>query len=186
MLTLNIPVMPVLETERLILREYRLEDASVLFNLRRNPDVMQYIERPRPEKVSDSEAVITTRLAEFKQQKNIVWVIALKTHPDQMIGDVGYWRFDLSNHRAELGYILDPAYWRKGILTEALTAVLNFGFETLNLHSICANINPQNEASRRLLLKTGFQKEALFREDYYFEGKFIDSEIYGLLNPAHI
>jgi ribosomal-protein-alanine N-acetyltransferase len=55
----------------------------------------------------------------------------------------------------------------------------------MNLHTIKANINTGNDASRQMLLKHGFLKEALFRQDYYFNGKFLDSEIYGLINPNH-
>ncbi|MNL39613.1 ribosomal-protein-S5-alanine N-acetyltransferase [compost metagenome] len=77
--------------------------------------------------------------------------------------------------------MLHPDHWRKGILSEGLSAVVDFGFNAIGLHSICANINPGNEASRQLLIKHGFVKEAYFKEDYYFEGKFLDSEIYGLL-----
>lgn len=89
---------------------------------------------------------------------------------------------DFPNYRAEIGYLIAPAHWRKGLVSEALTAVITFAFEEMRLHSIEANINPQNEASRRLLLKHGFVKEAYFKEDYYFNGKFLDSEIYSLIS----
>ncbi|MNX87160.1 ribosomal-protein-L7/L12-serine acetyltransferase [compost metagenome] len=112
---------------------------------------------------------------------SLVWAITLKDNPELMIGNVGYWRTDLANHRAEIGYMLHPDYWRQGILSEGLVAAIDFGFNTVGFHSIFANINPGNDASRQLLLKHNFIKEAYFREDYYFEGKFLDSEIYGLL-----
>lgn len=67
--------------------------------------------------------------------------------------------------------------------TERLMAVLEFGFLKLNLHTVSATINPLNNASRQLLLRHGFVKEAYFRQDYYFKGEFLDSEVYGLINP---
>lgn len=70
------------------------------------------------------------------------------------------------------------------VINEALPEVIGFGFNQLNLHSICANINPGNNASRQLLIKHGFVKEAYFKEDYYFNGRFLDSEIYGILKSA--
>ena len=111
--------------------------------------------------------------------------MALKENPDQMIGAIGYWRTNLANHRAEIGYMLSPQYWKKGYVSEALKKTIEFGFEEVNFHTIQANINPGNDASRKILLQHGFVKEAYFKEDYYFNGKFLDSEIYGLLNPNH-
>ncbi|WEK20677.1 MAG: GNAT family N-acetyltransferase [Candidatus Pedobacter colombiensis] len=181
MLNINLPKLPELETTRLILREQRISDAPALYDLRTNEQVMRYIDRISPKNIEESEQVIRTINENFSKGANLIWAITLKSNPELMIGNLGFWRTDLPNHRAELGYILQPDYWRKGLLTEALVKVIDFGFNQLKLHSICANINPGNEASRALLLKHGFVKEAYFRENYYFEGKFLDSEIYSLL-----
>ncbi|SDJ47574.1 ribosomal-protein-alanine N-acetyltransferase [Pedobacter sp. ok626] len=181
MLQINLPRLPEIETKRLLLREQRLSDAQALFQLRTNTEVMRYIDRPWPKAVRDSEAAIRTINQQFYTGMSLVWAITLKDNPDLMIGNVGYWRTDLANHRAEIGYMLHPDYWRQGILSEGLVAAIDFGFNTVGFHSIFANINPGNDASRQLLLKHNFIKEAYFREDYYFEGKFLDSEIYGLL-----
>lgn len=182
MLTLNFPSFPLLETERLILREHALTDTNELFNMRTNEEVMRYIDRERPKTIQDIETFITTFNDGFKQGQHIAWVMALKEKPEVMIGSIGYWRTNLANHRAEIGYMLLPEYWRKGIVSEALASTIAFGFNEIKLHSIQANINPDNDASRQILLKHGFVKEAYFREDYYFNGKFMDSEIYSLLN----
>lgn len=181
MLQINLPQLPDIETSRLLLRAQKLSDAQALYQLRTNTEVMRYIDRPRPKNVKESELVIQTICEGFFKGMNLIWAITLKENPDQMIGNLGYWRTDLANHRAEIGYMLHPDYWRQGILSESLAAVIDFGFNTVGLHSISANINPGNEASRQLLLKHGFIKEAYFREDYYFDGKFLDSEIYSLL-----
>nr|WP_121271881.1 GNAT family N-acetyltransferase [Pedobacter schmidteae] len=184
MLEIKLPELPDIETDRLLLRQHRLADATALFQLRTNPDVMRYIDRPRHESVKESEAFIQTLNENFGKDMNLVWAITLKENSEHLIGNLGYWRTDPANYRAELGYMLHPDYWRKGILSEGLRAVIDFGFNTVGLNSICANINPGNDASRQLLLKHGFIKEAYFKEDYYFEGKFLDSEIYGLLSSA--
>lgn len=181
MLQINLNQLPDITTSRLLLREQKQSDAPALFHLRTNTKVMRYIDRPRPKDVHDSEAVIQSINENFHKGMNLIWAITLKEHPEQMIGNIGYWRTDLNNYRAEVGYMLHPDHWRQGILSEALVNVIDFGFSSIGLHSISANINPANEASRQLLLKHGFTKEAYFKEDYYFNGKFLDSEIYGLL-----
>lgn len=181
MLELKFPTFPILETERLILREHAITDADDLFNMRTNEEVMRYIDRERPRTIQDIETFINTFNDDFKQGKHLAWVMTLKENPNVMIGSIGYWRTNLANHRAEIGYMLLPEYWRKGFVSEALLKTIAFGFEQIQLHSIQANINPGNDASRQILLKHGFVKEAYFREDYYFNGKFLNSEIYSLL-----
>lgn len=181
MLEINLHQLPEIKTNRLLLRQQQLTDAPMLYQLRTNTEVMRYIDRPRPKDVQESETFIQTINDNFHKDRNMIWAITLKANPDHMIGNLGFWRTDLANHRAEIGYMLHPDYWRRGILSEALTAVIDFGFNSIGYHTICANINPENEASRQLLLKHGFIKEAYFREDYYFNGRFLDSEIYGLL-----
>ncbi|MES2454677.1 MAG: GNAT family N-acetyltransferase [Bacteroidota bacterium] len=182
MLNIEFKIQPILETERLILRQQTISDAAALFALRTNPQVMRYIDRNSPKDIRESEAAIQAVNAGLSNGSSLIWAITLKTSPNKMVGNVGFWRTDLFNHRAELGYMLLPDHWRNGILSEALASVLNFGFKEMGLHSICANINPDNNASRQLLIKHSFVKEAYFRQDYYFNGKFLDSEIYGLLN----
>lgn len=185
MLTLNFTKFPTLETERLILREHALSDGETLFAMRTNETVMKYIDRDRPNDLMEIKTFITKFNEGFENGDNLAWVIALKEKPNHMIGSIGYWRTDYANHRAEIGYMLHPDYWRKGIISEALIKTIAFGFEEMNLHTIKANINVENDASRQLLIKHGFVKEAHFKQDYYFRGQFLDSEIYGMLNPNH-
>lgn len=185
MLTLNFTKFPILETERLILREHDLADAEAVFDMRTNETVMKYIYRERPKDLLEIKTFLTAFNKGFENGDNLAWVIALKDNPKKMIGSVGYWRTDYANHRAEIGYMLHPDYWRKGIVSEALAKTIAFGFENMNLHSICANVSPKNDASRQMLIKHGFYKEASFKDNYYFGGQFLDSEIYGLLNPNH-
>ncbi|MEJ7556870.1 MAG: GNAT family N-acetyltransferase [Pedobacter sp.] len=173
-----------MESDRLILREHTLNDAEAWFKLRHNPDVMRYIDRDSPTNLAEVEGYLDSLISGFEQGESMGWVIALKEDPTQMIGNIVFWRLDFANYRAEIGYLLDPVHWRKGLLSEALKVVITFAFEEMKLHSIEANINPENEASKKLLLKHGFVKEAYFRENYYYSGRFLDSEIYSLVHHA--
>jgi ribosomal-protein-alanine N-acetyltransferase len=110
----------------------------------------------------------------------IQWAMSLKTD-NKLIGTIGYHIIDKDNHRAEIGYMLHPLQWNKGLMSEAIQAVVDYGFNELGLHSIEARINPANEASSKILQKYGFIKEGYFKENYFFEGRFYDSEIYSLL-----
>jgi ribosomal-protein-alanine N-acetyltransferase len=70
-------------------------------------------------------------------------------------------------------------------MQEALLKVINYGFKVINLHSIEANVNPGNAASIKLLEKNKFVREAYFKENYFYNGKFLDTVIYSLLNAEH-
>jgi ribosomal-protein-alanine N-acetyltransferase len=78
--------------------------------------------------------------------------------------------------------MLLPEYHGKGIITEAIKETVKYGFEIMKLHSIEAVIDPENLASEKVLLKSGFIKEAHFKENEYYEGRFLDSVIYSILN----
>jgi [ribosomal protein S5]-alanine N-acetyltransferase len=88
------------------------------------------------------------------------------------------------HYRAEIGYALHPEHQGIGLMQEALNAVLDYGFTVMNLHSVEANVNPNNAASINLLQRNGFMREGMFRENYFYNGKFLDSAIYSLLTPV--
>jgi ribosomal-protein-alanine N-acetyltransferase len=185
MLRFSLPSFPELETDRLVLRAHLIEDANAIYAMRTNEDVMRYIDRERPENIQAARDFIQTLNEGYTRGMNLAWAMAIKDEPQKLIGSIGYWRTDMANHRAEIGYMLMPQYWRKGLVAEALMKTITFGFETVNLHTICAHINPENDASRQILIKHGFEKEAYLKEAYHFKGKFMDSEIYGIINPNH-
>jgi len=171
---------PELETKRLILRRFAVTDAQAYYELRSNEEAMQFMDRPLWKNKEEALEAIKKTHQNFREKKGVWWVLADKRN-NNFMGYVGFKDIDAKNKSAEIGYVLQPDYWASGWMTEAVGTALNFVFEKLNLHRVIGNINPDNEASRGLLKKFGFQKEAYFREDYYFEGAFLDSEIYGLL-----
>jgi len=171
---------PKLESDRLILRALTLTDAKDIYDIRTNDEVMTYMDSARHESILDSEKFIQHGLDTYAKQQGFFWAILDKS-TNQVIGDFSFWRIDHKNHRAEIGYTLKPKYWGQGVMSETMKMLLDFGFNQLNLHSFEANINPQNNGSRQLLLKAGFVKEAYFRENYYFNGEYLDSEIYSLI-----
>lgn len=182
MLTINFSPFPILETERLILRRVLPSDVKEMFELRSNPETMKYI--PRPLLTNHEEALAHIQMMEDKIETNegINWAITLKGD-DKMLGVIGHYRIKPEHYRAEVGYMILPEYHGKGITTEAVQCVVDYGFNTMQLHSIEGVIDPENEASERVLQKCGFVKEAHFKENEYFDGKFIDAVVYSKLNP---
>ena len=173
---------PEITTGRLLLRPIKKTDAPAILFLRSDETVMQYIDREKTKTLEEAEGFIQKIKDSLEANEGIMWAIALKDQPGILIGTIGYWRLIKQHYRAEVGYMLHPASWNMGIMKEALKAVIDYGFNVMKLHSIEAHINPDNIASGMLLEKTGFTREAYFKEDFYFRGKFIDSAVYSLLN----
>lgn len=181
MLEFNFHPFPVLETERLLLRRVTTDDVNEVFELRSNPETMKFI--PRPLVKNNEEALEHIAMIEEKIETNIGinWGITLKGNP-KLLGIIGYYRMQPENYRSEIGYILLPEFHGKGIITEAVNTLIKYGFNDLKLHSIEAVIDPENYASEKVLQKCGFVKEAHLKECGFYDGKFIDSVIYSLLN----
>ncbi|MBX7051340.1 MAG: GNAT family N-acetyltransferase [Flavobacteriales bacterium] len=171
---------PELETERLLLRRISKQYAADMLRLRSDQLVMEYIERPRPaseQEVCDWVDSMDQRIAE---NESIAWMIIQKSDA-HLVGTIGYWRMKKEHFRAELGYMMFPEFWGQGLMSEAMRPVLQFAFDHMQMHSIEADINPENLASARILERNGFVREAFFRENFYWKGKFLNSAIYSLL-----
>jgi ribosomal-protein-alanine N-acetyltransferase len=141
---------------------------------------MKYIPRPLAKTKEDALEHIAMINEKIDDNIAINWAITLKDNT-QLIGIIGHYRIQTENYRAEIGYMILPQYHGKGIAAEAIKAVVEYGFEEMQLHSIEAIIDPENQASEKVLLKSGFVKEAHIKENEYYNGKFIDTVIYSLL-----
>ncbi len=185
MLQLDLSPFPVIRTERLLLRPTTVADADVLYELRRNEDVMRYIDRPRPDSINDILALIQKIQDRFESNDGISWALALPD-TDRYIGTISFHEIMKAHFRAEVGYMLHPDFHGKGIMSEALQAVIAHGFNNMGLHSIEAHLDPCNVASARILERNGFVREGLFKENHYWQGRFNDTAIYSLLKPKTV
>ena len=181
MLCPNFSPFPEIQTERLLLRRMTPNDAEEILRLRSNEEVMKFIDRERTKSIEDANLFLKKIDDSINSNNGIMWGITLKEEPGKLIGNIGYWRLIKEHYRAEVGYMLHPSFWNKGIMKEALLRLIDFAFDDMNLHSIEANINPGNKASAMLLESTGFIKEAHFKEDYFYNGIFHDTVIYSRL-----
>ena len=171
---------PNIETKNLVLESFMIQDAEEIFKIRSDDRVTKYLDRDNHKTVDESGSMIQSIIKSFEDKTGINWIIREKIS-FEVVGYIGYWNLIRENVRAEIGYALKPEYWGKGYMSEALLKVIEFGFNEFKLHSIMGNVNPQNKRSIKLLEKYGFKKEAHFREDYLYNGKYLDSIIYCLL-----
>jgi [ribosomal protein S5]-alanine N-acetyltransferase len=171
---------PVLQSERLIFRKFIKKDAPFLFKIRSNEQVMEFMDNISLKSVDEAKALIKSYNWEFKYKRGITWAI-LDKQTNTIIGSFSFWHMNLNHCRSEIGYSLLPDYWGKGFMTETFRILLEFGFQNMHLHSIEANVNPENQNSIKLLERIGFRKEAHFRENFFYKARFLDSAIYCLI-----
>lgn len=182
MLTINFHPFQTIETERLFLRRIDEGDFEEVMLLRGNPETMKFIPRPLVKTKEDALAHIAMIEEKIVNNTGINWGITVKEeNNNKIIGIIGHYRIQPENHRAEIGYMILPEYSGKGYVTEVIKAVVAYGFEEMDLHSIEAVIDPDNVASEKVLIKNGFVKEAHILENELWDGKFWDTVIYSLL-----
>jgi [ribosomal protein S5]-alanine N-acetyltransferase len=182
MLHINFNPFPELETRRLKLRAVAETDVAEVFSLRSDAEIMKYIPRPLSVTLQDALNHIEVINNGLAAGKSINWAITEHGH-NRLIGMVCLVNIQPENYRTEIGYILHPEFHGKGIMDEALKAVIDYAFNTLHFHSLEALIDPMNTASEKILLRNNFVKEAHFKEKTFYQGVFLDDVIYSRLNP---
>lgn len=175
---------PEIFTKRLHLKQIHLNDVNDLHAYLSDPDVRRYIGIPPYTTVEESADEIKWYEKIFQTKTGIRWGIALKEDPT-IIGSAGFLNISQSNFRAEIGYELHKSFWRKGIVSEALEAIITYGFEEMKLNRIEALIEPENIASLKLVESFHFIQEGLLREYEYGAGKFDDLYMYSLLRKDY-
>lgn len=151
---LNTPF-PELSTERLILRRLVPEDDKAIARLRSDERVNRYLERPPTTNLKEAGHFIEKINASIENRESFYWAITLKEE-QALLGTICYWNLEPENDRAEIGYELHPDAQGQGIMQEAITCVIQFGFEQLKLNSITACSRSDNLKSVRLLEKNKF------------------------------
>lgn len=175
---------PVLETERLILREVKQEDAKSVFQYLSDEEVMKYYGMVPMGKVSEVEEEIDWYRRIFDEGTGIRWGITMKG-TSEIIGSCGFLEYTARHARTEVGLELAKEYWRGGVMTEALAAIIQYGFSHMELMRIQALIEPENIASQKLFVKSGFVREGLLRKYERTNGEFDDLYMYSLLRDEY-
>jgi [ribosomal protein S5]-alanine N-acetyltransferase len=171
---------PLLTTERLRLRQIVDDDAEDFFAVKSDPQVMEFYGDEPHQSLVETRVLIQQIQDLYARREALFWAIALKDD-DRLIGTCAFISFGPGGHYAEIGYELNRAYWRRGMMDEALRAMLTYGFKELGLHRIEAAVDPRNEPSENLLRKLGFSYEGNLRQRFFFHDQFLDAHHFGLL-----
>lgn len=182
MRTADPDALPVLETERLVLRPYRLGDAPRVQQMCNHRDIASTtLALPHPYPDGAAEKWIATHADSFRQGTEVTLAITLK--PDgPVVGSVAL-SVNKNHRRGELGYMIAREYWNRGYCTEAVRALMDYGFGVLGLNRIQAMHFPRNLASGRVMQKLGMTREGLLRRYVCNRGVFEDLLVYSVLRP---
>jgi ribosomal-protein-alanine N-acetyltransferase len=173
---------PVLKTQRLILRPFCLDDSTEVKRLAGERVIAENtFSIPHPYKNGVAEEWISKHQNQFAKNEAVVLAITL-AETKTLIGAVSLLNIYQEHENAELGYWIGEPYWQKGYCTEAVKAILNFGFESLKMHRIYAVHYAENIASGRVLLKSGMKHEGLIHHSVKKWGEFKDLELYVIVN----
>ncbi len=154
---------PVLETPRLVLRETLPGDAADLFSFLSDPEVQKYDVDTPWQNMAEAKKWIGQYRKWFKERKAIIWGVVLKDERC-MVGRMAFMFFEGRYESADVGYTMARPYWRRGIATEAVRAMLQFGFEVMHVHRVNVDTRMDNLASLLLMQTLGFRPEGARRE----------------------
>lgn len=174
--------MPRLETSRLALREIdRERDLAALYQLFADERVALATDTGPFTEMADAEEVMAWFAAIFRAHQGLRWAISQREGDGDLIGTCGFNVWNRRNNSAEIGYDLRPEYWGRGLATEAVQAIIDWGFDRLALNRIQADVMVGNEASARVLNKLGFVEEGTQRQGGYWRGQYHDLRYFSLL-----
>jgi len=174
--------MPQLETDRLTLREIDpARDLQAVYDLFADERVALSTDTGPFTEMWEAQEVVDWFGAIFTSHQGLRWAITLREGDGSMIGSCGFNIWNRRSNSAEIGYDLMPEHWGKGVATEAVRAIIDWGFQAMKLNRIQADVMVHNDGSARVLEKLGFVEEGLQRQGGFWRGGYHDLRYFGLL-----
>lgn len=172
--------MPDLHTPRLRLRKLNMRDAQDIYRYSRDPEVARHVLWDAHRSIGDSRAYLRYMLRRYRSHEPASWGIEL-IETGRIIGTIGFMWVQEDNAAAEVGYSLARDCWGRGYMTEALRAVIQYGFDHMTLNRIEAQHETTNPASGAVMRKCHMQHEGTLRSRLFNKGHYVDVELYAIL-----
>jgi len=169
-------------TERLLLRPFVESDLDEVFKGLSHPDIIKYYGISFDSREAAKEQMIWYR--ELEENRTGIWWAVCSSDNLNFMGAAGLNNLNKEHQKAELGFWLMPEHWGKGVISEALPFVFNYGFEKLGLHRIEAIVETENLNSKRVMESLSFHHEGTLKECEFKDGRFISLDLYAKLNTA--
>lgn len=172
--------LPILETERLILRKVTIEDIQDMYLYGSDEEVSKYVTWNTHETISDTKGFVEFVLNKYENKQVSPWGIECKEN-GKFIGTIDFVWWQPNNKTAEIGYVISKDYWRKGLTSEVAKEIIKFGFEKMDLVRIQARCDVENIGSARVMEKAGMSFEGIIRKGIFVKGMHRDLKMYSIL-----
>ena len=177
--------LPEIKTERLLLRKMNMDDAEDVFDYASDPEVARYVIWDAHRSIKDSESFLDLVVEGYRNGELGSWGM-VDRESGKLIGTCGYDGSWFPAHaRAEIGYAISRQYWGRGLMPEAVTALLEFGFSRMELNRIVARCFPENIASERVMQKVGMTYEGTLREHLFLKDAYQSLKVYSILRSEY-
>lgn len=178
--TTRFPDFPLLSTPRLILRALASSDLDDLYEYASDPEIDRYTPWDCYQSLDEAREDLSGYIARYEQGYFRAWGIEHRADK-KLIGITNFGFISKEDRRAEMGYTIGRKYWGQGLATEAVQALIKYGFEKQDLARIEAVVLPENKASSKVLVKVGMQFEGLLRSYQVWKDKPSDLEMYAIV-----
>ncbi len=168
---------PILKTERLLLRPITQQDIEAMFVYTSQENVARYVTWHAHTSVEDTKAFLMLILSGYEQGNHLLWGIE---YSGTLIGTIDFVTIDHTHKLGEIGYVLSEDYWNKGLTTEATKKLIDFGFKELKLVRIQARCLEENISSQKVMEKSGMQFEGLLRKSMFIKGQYKNVKMYAI------
>jgi [ribosomal protein S5]-alanine N-acetyltransferase len=172
--------LPVLETNRLLLRKITIGDAPDIFEYASDPEVPTYMPWEPHRSIQETYDYLERVMERYRQRNPGPWAIVHRRDA-KMIGTCSFGSWEREHHWAEIGYVLNRRYWGQGYMSEAVRAIVDFGFRELGLNRIQARCDVLNIGSARVMEKVGMSFEGVLRQQLFEKGSYRDMKMYSIL-----
>ncbi|MBQ7886976.1 MAG: GNAT family N-acetyltransferase [Clostridia bacterium] len=176
--------MPTLETKRLILRRITMRDAKDIFAYSRDAEVARHVLWSAQKDVSEAKDYCRFMMKRYRCDEPSSWGI-IEKRTNQLVGTIGYMDHNEDNATVEVGYSLARWLWNGGCMTEALSRVIAYTFEAMDINRIEAQHELENPSSGRVMEKCGMTKEGVLRQRLYNKGRYVDVALYAILREDY-
>lgn len=180
----SVKEVPILETDRLLLRGFSVNDLNDIFEYASDSDVNTFMPWDTHKSIGETKEFLEKSKETFEKSDNIDWGIELKNEK-KIVGGITIRKWNNENLCGDIGYALSKKYWNMGIMTEALKIVIQFGFEKLCVNRIEAHCDENNIASYKVMEKAGMKYEGTLREKVFVKNKFVNMRFYSILKDEY-
>lgn len=176
-----------IETERLILRRFKIEDAEAMYkNWASDEEVTKFLTWPPHNSVEITKDILKNWINDYKNEDSYNWAITIKENGDEPIGSIGVVDSNERINMVHIGYCISKKWWNKGITSEALKALVKYFFEEVSVNRVESRHDPNNPNSGKVMMKCGMKYEGTMRQADINNQGICDYSMYGILAKEYL